>query len=155
MCKIGTFQRNLFTIFLKSWNCNFLIKYFAMLDKNVATIFQLKNNIRNISDNFLQYSVLCEKSCTIAYGTKCMAIYVHFKDICDLSLFQFRPSILNKWIMSLTTYGDVSVKLLLYLIRTDVKHNLTYLQKYQIPYSVFFFYCPRYILWSYLIPKAC
>ena len=32
-------------------------KYLAVFDKNVATIFQWKN--RNISDMFLQYSVLC------------------------------------------------------------------------------------------------
>ena len=49
--KIGKFQRNLSTIFLKvlkiymfskifqKWNCNVAIKYFATFHKNVATIF--------------------------------------------------------------------------------------------------------------------
>ena len=35
------------------------MKYLAILEKNVATIFQLQWNIGNISDIFLQYSVLC------------------------------------------------------------------------------------------------
>ena len=35
------------------------MKYFAIFDKNVATIFQLQWNIGNIPDIFLQYSVLC------------------------------------------------------------------------------------------------
>ena len=34
------------------------MKYFAIFDKNVATIFQLQWKIRNISDMFLQYSVV-------------------------------------------------------------------------------------------------
>ena len=35
------------------------MKYFAIFDKNVETIFQLQWKIGNISDMFLQYSVLC------------------------------------------------------------------------------------------------
>ena len=35
------------------------MKYFAIFDKNIATIFQLQCKIGNISDVFLQYSVLC------------------------------------------------------------------------------------------------
>ena len=35
------------------------MKYFAIFDKNVSTIFQLQWNIENIPDIFLQYSVLC------------------------------------------------------------------------------------------------
>ena len=35
------------------------MKYFAIFDKNVATILQLQWNIGNIPDIFLQYSVLC------------------------------------------------------------------------------------------------
>ena len=35
------------------------MKYFAVFDKNIVTIFQLQWNIVNISDMFLQYSVLC------------------------------------------------------------------------------------------------
>ena len=35
------------------------MKYFAIFDKNVATIFQLQWNIGNIPDIFLHYSVLC------------------------------------------------------------------------------------------------
>ena len=35
------------------------MKYFAIFDKNIATIFQLQWKISNISDMFLQYSVLC------------------------------------------------------------------------------------------------
>ena len=31
------------------------MKYFGIIDKNVAAIFQLKRKIRNISDMFLQY----------------------------------------------------------------------------------------------------
>ena len=34
------------------------MKYFAIFDKNIATIFQLQWNIGNIPDIFLQYSVL-------------------------------------------------------------------------------------------------
>ena len=36
------------------------MKNFAIFDKNVAAVFQLQLNIVNISDMFLQYSVLCE-----------------------------------------------------------------------------------------------
>ena len=35
------------------------MKYFWIIDKNVAAIFQLQWKIGNISDMFLQYSVLC------------------------------------------------------------------------------------------------
>ena len=35
------------------------MKYFVMIDKNVAAIFQLQWKIVNISDMFLQHSVLC------------------------------------------------------------------------------------------------
>ena len=35
------------------------MKYFAIFYKNVETIFQLQLKIGNISDMFLQYSVLC------------------------------------------------------------------------------------------------
>ena len=35
------------------------MKYFAIFDKNIATIFQLQWKIGNISDMFLRYSVLC------------------------------------------------------------------------------------------------
>ena len=36
-----------------------MIKYFAIFDKNVATIFELQWNIENIPYIYLQYSVLC------------------------------------------------------------------------------------------------
>ena len=35
------------------------MKYFAIFEKNVERIFQLKWKIGNISDMFLQYSMLC------------------------------------------------------------------------------------------------
>ena len=35
------------------------MKYFGIIDKNVAAIFQLQWKIGNISDMLLQYSVLC------------------------------------------------------------------------------------------------
>ena len=35
------------------------MKYFGIIDKNVAAIFQLQWKIGNVSDMFLQYSVLC------------------------------------------------------------------------------------------------
>ena len=35
------------------------MKYFGIVDKNAATIFQFQWKIGNISDMFLQYSVLC------------------------------------------------------------------------------------------------
>ena len=35
------------------------MKYFGIIDKNFAAIFQLQCKIENISDMFLQYSVLC------------------------------------------------------------------------------------------------
>ena len=34
------------------------MKYFGIIDKNVAAIFQLQWKIGNVSDMFLQYSVL-------------------------------------------------------------------------------------------------
>ena len=34
------------------------MKYFGIIDKNVAAIFQLQRNIGNISHMFLQYSML-------------------------------------------------------------------------------------------------
>ena len=39
-------------------NCNVAVKYFAIFDKNIATIFQLQWKIGNIPDTFLEYSVL-------------------------------------------------------------------------------------------------
>ena len=39
--------------------CNVAMKYFGIIDKNVAAIFQLQWKIGNISDMFLQYYVLC------------------------------------------------------------------------------------------------
>ena len=45
------------------------MKYFGIIDKNVAAIFQLQWKIENISDMFLQYSVLSGRGgggyCTI------------------------------------------------------------------------------------------
>ena len=35
------------------------MKYFGIIDKNVAAIFQFQWKIGNISDMFLQYSVVC------------------------------------------------------------------------------------------------
>ena len=35
------------------------MKYFGIIDKNVAAIFQFQWKIENISDMLLQYSVLC------------------------------------------------------------------------------------------------
>ena len=35
------------------------MKYFKIIDKNVAVIFQSQSKIGNFSDMFLQYSVLC------------------------------------------------------------------------------------------------
>ena len=43
----------------ESQNCNVAMKYFGIIDKNVAAIFHLQWKIVNISDMFLQYSVLC------------------------------------------------------------------------------------------------
>ena len=40
----------------QSWNSNVGIKYFAIVDKNIATIFQLQWNIGNIRGIFLHYS---------------------------------------------------------------------------------------------------
>ena len=41
------------------------MKYFGIIDKNVAAIFQLHWKIGNISDMFLQYSVLCGEGSTL------------------------------------------------------------------------------------------
>ena len=41
------------------------MKYFEIIDKNVAAIFQLQWKIGNISDMFLQYSVLCGSLTTL------------------------------------------------------------------------------------------
>ena len=41
----------------ESWNCNVAMKYFAIFDENVATIFQLQWNIGNIPDIFC--NILC------------------------------------------------------------------------------------------------
>ena len=46
----------------ESWICNVTMKYFAMFNENVATIFQLQWSIGNISDIFMQYSVLTCRS---------------------------------------------------------------------------------------------
>ena len=51
----------------ESWNCTVVMKYFAIFHKNIATIFQLQWDIGNISDIFLQYSVLCGR-CSIPIG---------------------------------------------------------------------------------------
>ena len=39
------------------------MKYVGIIDKNSAAIFQLQWKIGNISDMFLQYSVLCGRTC--------------------------------------------------------------------------------------------
>ena len=44
----------------ESYHCNVAMKYFGIIDKNFAAIFQLQWKIGNISDMFLQYSVLWE-----------------------------------------------------------------------------------------------
>ena len=41
-------------------NCNVAMKHFAIFYKNVETIFQFQWKNENISDMFLQYSVLSE-----------------------------------------------------------------------------------------------
>ena len=43
------------------------MKYFGIIDKNLAAKFQLQCKIRNISDMFLQYSVLCGVLQIISY----------------------------------------------------------------------------------------
>ena len=43
------------------------MKYFGIIDENVAAIFQLQWKIGNISDIFLQYSVLCGFRYTFAF----------------------------------------------------------------------------------------
>ena len=40
-------------------NCKIAMKYFSKFDRNVVRIFHLQWKIGNISDMFLQYSVLC------------------------------------------------------------------------------------------------
>ena len=59
------------------------MQYFAIFDKNVATIFQLQWNIGNISAMFLQYFVLC----VCITSLHCVALFaVFYRDI-DLLLF--------------------------------------------------------------------
>ena len=48
------------------------MKYFEIIDKNVAAIFLLQWKIGNISDIFLQYSVLCGPS--FGHHTKTLAL---------------------------------------------------------------------------------
>ena len=43
----------------ESKNFNVAMKYFGIIDKNIAAIFQLQWKIGNISDMFLQYHLLC------------------------------------------------------------------------------------------------
>ena len=98
MFKIGTFQRNLFlkvlNIYfvlkniLECWNCNVAMKYFAIFDENVATIFQLQWNIENIPDMFLQYSVLC------GYISKCTqkALQCTQKNLKNVPKKRYSPS---------------------------------------------------------------
>ena len=47
------------------------MKYFAIFDKNFEAIFQLQWKIENISDMFLQYSVLCGISPYLSDETRC------------------------------------------------------------------------------------
>ena len=56
MCKIGTFHRNLSTLFMKVLNIYLFSKIFEKVE-----IVMLQWNIGNIPDIFLQYSVLCEE----------------------------------------------------------------------------------------------
>ena len=51
------------------------MKYFAIFEKNVKRIFQLQWKIGNISDIFLQYSVLCERS--FVHGIDCAGVIRH------------------------------------------------------------------------------
>ena len=60
------------------------MKYFGIIDKNVAAIFQLQWKIWNISDTFLQYSVLCEYIVNICYTLKAYGTFD--------SLFNWRRS---------------------------------------------------------------
>ena len=49
----------------ESENCNLAMKYFGIIDKNFAAIFQLQWKIGNISNIFLQYSVLCGRKSSV------------------------------------------------------------------------------------------
>ena len=49
------------------------MKYFGIIDKNVAAIFQLQKKIGNISDMFMQYSVRCGYN-MVGYAKRIMSI---------------------------------------------------------------------------------
>ena len=58
----------------ESKNCKVAMKYFSIFEVNVATVFNLQWKIGNISDMFLQYSVLCGKQYNIAERLRLIGI---------------------------------------------------------------------------------
>ena len=77
-----------YTNISECYNYNIAVKYFAIFEKNIATIFQLQWNIGNISEMFLQYSVLCGSLSVVICGTRCeigffsmlhTILFFHFK----------------------------------------------------------------------------
>ena len=88
ICKIGTFQRNLSKIFLillnicfqkyilANLNCDVEMKYFAIFDKNVATIFQ---SHWSYPPNIFPF--LFQPSCFILFAEFCL-VYILFQSSC-------------------------------------------------------------------------
>ena len=64
------------------------MKYFAIFNKNLATIFQLQWNIGNIPDIFLQYSALCGFIHIHFLRNQTKKIYNRAKELhCDATVF--------------------------------------------------------------------
>ena len=93
----------------KSWICNVAMKYFAIFDKNVATIFQLQWNAGNIHNNFLQYSVLCGIIIVNLSDSACLSwcacniTYSQMKTACGIFSLLWNPS---DWSLFVTFRND-------------------------------------------------
>ena len=79
------------------------MKYFAVFDGNVATIFHLQWKIVNISDMLFQYSVLCGYSFQITPGKKTGNVEVTFS-ICwilkmEMDFWNFKKVELDEYDM--------------------------------------------------------
>ena len=104
-CNISKSIKYLFVLknISECWNCNVAMKYFAIFDKSVATIFQLQWNIENIPVTFLQYSVICG--------------YIKL-----LIIFIWKFAIFLSWKLALWNLGQLAPASLFYLQQAQCHH---------------------------------
>ena len=99
------------------------MKYFGIFDKNFERIFQLQWKIRNISDMFLQYSVLCGK----LFSPDLMPMQIFFHDNYNVDSntehWETKITLLSHEAAGLKNIGEFSMINLSFDDETFVKQN--------------------------------